>query len=293
MYKVILPDQKEYGPVTADQLRQWIAEGRINAQARVMAEGATEWKPLSAFPEFAAALPGATAAAGAPPPVPPGALRPIPKTSGMAIASLVLGVLGVISCGMTALVGLILGIVAMNKIRQSKGALSGNGIALAGTIVSGIFLLMIPMFAAMLLPALARAKDKAQTIACVNNMKQLSIAVFMYSGANGNQFPPAATWCDAIMTYTGGSTKIYQCPAGDGSKRCDYAFNAKLDGMSLIKAKPNTVLFFETDGGWNASGGPELMLKQPRHRNVLVVAFVDGHVEQVPPAGLAALRWTP
>jgi hypothetical protein len=53
MYKIIGADQKEYGPVTADQLRQWITEGRVSGQTSVWAEGTTEWKPLSAFPEFA------------------------------------------------------------------------------------------------------------------------------------------------------------------------------------------------------------------------------------------------
>ena len=53
MYRIIGGDQKEYGPVTADELRRWITEGRANAQTQVLAEGATEWKPLSACPEFA------------------------------------------------------------------------------------------------------------------------------------------------------------------------------------------------------------------------------------------------
>jgi hypothetical protein len=56
MYKILGTDQKQYGPVTVDQLRQWINEGRANAQTLVQAEGSTEWKPLSAFPEFADAL---------------------------------------------------------------------------------------------------------------------------------------------------------------------------------------------------------------------------------------------
>ena len=60
MYKIIGADQKEYGPVSADQLRQWIAEGRAGAASLIRPEGATEWQPLSAFPEFADAL--ATAA---------------------------------------------------------------------------------------------------------------------------------------------------------------------------------------------------------------------------------------
>ncbi|HUJ11174.1 MAG TPA: GYF domain-containing protein [Verrucomicrobiae bacterium] len=52
MYKIIGGDGKEYGPVTAEQLRQWIVEGRANAQTKVQAEGSTEWKTLAEFPEF-------------------------------------------------------------------------------------------------------------------------------------------------------------------------------------------------------------------------------------------------
>src|SRR5581483_9839201 len=59
MYKIIGADQKEYGPVSADQLRQWIAEGRVNAQTAVQAMGETTWKPLFMVPEFAASFPGA------------------------------------------------------------------------------------------------------------------------------------------------------------------------------------------------------------------------------------------
>ena len=60
MYKIIGADGKEYGPITADQLRQWIAEGRANAQTKIRLEGTTDWRPLSEFPEFSVSLPGAT-----------------------------------------------------------------------------------------------------------------------------------------------------------------------------------------------------------------------------------------
>jgi uncharacterized protein DUF4339 len=78
MYKIIGADQKEYGPVSAEQLRQWMAEGRVNAQTLVRAEGTTEWKPLSTFPEFSdvpqtAIVPGPSApGAGAASVVPEG-----------------------------------------------------------------------------------------------------------------------------------------------------------------------------------------------------------------------------
>ncbi len=56
MYKIIGADQREYGPVTADQLRQWIAEGRAGPQSLVRPEGSAEWKPMRELPEFADAL---------------------------------------------------------------------------------------------------------------------------------------------------------------------------------------------------------------------------------------------
>jgi hypothetical protein len=76
MYKIIGGDQKEYGPVTADELRRWIAEGRLNGQSQVRLEGQTDWLPLSSFPEFADALAAqvaptyASVSGGAAPPIP-------------------------------------------------------------------------------------------------------------------------------------------------------------------------------------------------------------------------------
>ena len=70
MYKIIGADQKQYGPISADQIRQWISEGRLNGDTVACAEGTEEWKPLSKFPEFgfsAAPAPGAAAPGGAGP----------------------------------------------------------------------------------------------------------------------------------------------------------------------------------------------------------------------------------
>lgn len=55
MYRIIGADGKEYGPITADVMREWLAQGRVNAQTKVLAEGGTEWKSLSEFPEFGVA----------------------------------------------------------------------------------------------------------------------------------------------------------------------------------------------------------------------------------------------
>jgi predicted nucleic-acid-binding Zn-ribbon protein len=58
-YKIIGADLMEYGPVSAEQIRQWIAEGRVNAETKLQAEGGGEWKRLAEVPEFAEAPPAA------------------------------------------------------------------------------------------------------------------------------------------------------------------------------------------------------------------------------------------
>lgn len=73
-YIIIGGDHKEYGPVSETDVRQWIAEGRLNRESRVKIEGGTEFRPLAEFPELAAIL----RPAGAPAPMAPGTIAPIP-----------------------------------------------------------------------------------------------------------------------------------------------------------------------------------------------------------------------
>ncbi len=108
-YFIIGADRKEYGPVSTDEVRKWIAEGRADAQTQVRADGTTEWLPLSAVPELGDGLKKT-----APPPPPTiGALPTAGKTSALAVTSLVLGILALPTCGATALFGLICGMIAL------------------------------------------------------------------------------------------------------------------------------------------------------------------------------------
>ncbi|MCX6858936.1 MAG: DUF4339 domain-containing protein [Verrucomicrobia bacterium] len=72
MYYIQGADQKEYGPVSSDQLRQWISENRLNRFSPARADGESLWKTLGDFPEFADVL-GASASptAATPPSAPP------------------------------------------------------------------------------------------------------------------------------------------------------------------------------------------------------------------------------
>jgi hypothetical protein len=63
MYKIIGADGNQYGPVDAARLQQWVRSNRVSGQTLVQAEGATDWRPLSSYPELAAF-------ASSPPPLP-------------------------------------------------------------------------------------------------------------------------------------------------------------------------------------------------------------------------------
>ena len=65
-YFIIGGDKKEYGPISASDVRQWIAEGRLNAQSLAKAEGEAAWSALGTIPEFAGMF-----GAGAPPTIAP------------------------------------------------------------------------------------------------------------------------------------------------------------------------------------------------------------------------------
>jgi hypothetical protein len=138
MYKIIGADQKEYGPITADQLRLWISEGRVNAQTRVLPEGASVWKTVSQLPEFAMA--------SVPPPVAPISMPPpVSVNNQMAVWAMVTGLISVLCCcNFLGPVSLVLGIVALSQLKHNPHQ-TGSGFAVAGIvlgIVAIIFLIL-------------------------------------------------------------------------------------------------------------------------------------------------------
>lgn len=299
MFKILGSDGKEYGPIDATVVREWIRERRANGKTRVQIEGNAEWVELASLAEFAADL----ATASAPPPLPPrlGAVPPAatsdpgPKTSGMAIASLVLGLVGF--CGITAIMGMILGLVATIRIGKSNGQLKGKGLAISGMIVSSVmFVLFLGIAAGLILPALSKARhqrqfDRPQFSDCGGNAKKIALAIRLYADEHEGKCPPAAQWCDDVLPNLEGR-QIFKCPQRRGSEGA-YGFNAKLAGRTLSAIPPDTVMIFETDKGWNTTGGEGEVVTNPPHGRNFVFGFADGSVREMTREELAELRWEP
>jgi len=116
---------------------------------------------------------------------------------------------------------------------------------------------------------------------CLSNVKNLALGVQMYLADNNEAFPPSRDWCDRLQEYTKNDT-VFQCPRAD-NLRCAFAYNAALDGASFasLDTPTKTVVIFESDRGWNAAGGPELLPNEPRHLGGDNYGFTDGHATWV------------
>jgi hypothetical protein len=120
MYKMVGADQREYGPVTSDQVREWIAQGRANGQTLASFEG-SPWKPLSTYPEFADALRTVVPPpVGQPSHVTAGGPSPYPgaRTNTASVSGLVLCILGT-CCSPLSVIGLILCVVGLIQIQNT------------------------------------------------------------------------------------------------------------------------------------------------------------------------------
>lgn len=144
MYRIIGADGRPYGPISVEQLKQWINEGRANAQTQTLAEGATEWRPLGTLPEFAGHL------APAIPPVigssgfGPTAAGPRPKTNSFAMAGMILGILSFVCCFkfLFGVVGLVFSLIGLSQINRHPEAYEGRGLAITGLVLSIVGLLL-------------------------------------------------------------------------------------------------------------------------------------------------------
>ena len=147
MYRIIGADGKEYGPISLEQLKQWMAEGRASGQTKVRLEGSTEWKLVSDLPEI-----------GVPPPVTtPGVMQPAgsfapaqDQANGPGIGLIITGALNIVFSIMRAfamIAGFSIGAMqggANNPFQQQMMALGGTVGAV--TCVVGVLVGIVVLF---------------------------------------------------------------------------------------------------------------------------------------------------
>ena len=149
------------------------------------------------------------------PPLPGNA--PQPGNSALAIWSLVLGILSLTCFSIfSAIPGVICGHKALSKIKQSGGALTGQGMAIAGLVTGYLGLawavIFIPLMLAIAVPNFVKAREVSMQNACINNLRVLDAAKQQWALENGKDPGDVPTADDLKPFFKNGVFPT--CPAG-------------------------------------------------------------------------------
>ena len=174
-----------------------------------------------------------------------------------------------------------------------------------------VVIAIIAILASLLLPALASAKARARSTACLSQLKQLGLGVVMYASDNRDTLPETshqgASWIGMLATY--GLTNVYRCPDDTNRVRItSYGINdfltpnpfgaATLDfsRITSLPAPSETLHLAEARGDYigsdhfhfadASSGGftPKSFASQvatERHRGAANYLIADGHAEKL------------
>ena len=207
--------------------------------------------------------------------------------------------------------------------RRERFALVRHLIYAANPIVRRAFTLIellvviaiIAILAGMLLPALSKAKAKAHTTKCANNLRQIGLGARMYVDDNNDTIPQSAhqgrSWIGTLAPYLSG-TNLYRCALDPNktnrSSIASYAINdfltqhpngaSELDCSKLSNVPSPTETIYVTEcadkfdggdhfhfasassGGYGTNAFPQQVAVQ-RHNAAANYLFLDWHVESI------------
>jgi len=171
-----------------------------------------------------------------------------------------------------------------------------------------VVIAIIAILAALLLPALAQAKQRGKRAGCLNSLRQIGLAAQMYAEEH-ESYPPAwidssLRWMDLLKPCLDKASGVYLCPADpkkiavswDASIHLSYGINTFRFGdpahsfwygvrAGAVARPADTILYADcTPGKYYCGGGS--VFKEPvpdvdyRHpKKSFVAVFCDGHVE--------------
>jgi hypothetical protein len=154
---------------------------------------------------------------------------------GFAIASLVLGILGLPTIGLLgvgAMAGIILGVIALVKASKAPAEYGGQGLAVAGIALAVISILLTPfigIIAAIAIPSFLRARISANEAAAIGDIRTVIMAEAAYQSINGGYYDRLECLAEpsrCVPGYSGSSmlgAEIARAATKNGYRRSFHA----------------------------------------------------------------------
>ena len=171
-----------------------------------------------------------------------------------------------------------------------------------------VVIAIIAILAALLLPALAGAKERGKRAACVSNLRQIGLATQLYAD-DSKSYPPAwidstTRWMDLLKPFIGKTSGVYLCPSdlkkipvtwdtniflSYGINTFNFAGNAYCFwygvNQSSVRHPSSTIIYADcTPGKYYCGGGssftnPVVDVDYRHPKKGFVAAYCDDHVE--------------
>jgi len=155
-----------------------------------------------------------------------------------------------------------------------------------------VVIAIIAILAAILFPVFTQARAKARQIACLSNVKNLSLALLMYVDDYDGKFPlvvysgdspyAADMWPNHVGKYIG-APEILHCPAdGNMSSAKGPVLSYYAEGETCIGMPIEDYYAYMAGGGWpdlggifTCSGRPEASIPEPGNTIMIACAAID------------------
>lgn len=211
-----------------------------------------------------------------------------PALSIPAVLSIICGILAPCTYWVSGVLGVVFGLLAILQIHRSRGGVRGFPLAFAGLLLSAAMLAAIPLFLSFVFPMIRGLNEVGRSEECQVRLRKIGMAMALYAESNEGRLPPGDRWSDAIKPMVQG-TFAYRCPSL--AEPCGYAYHSILTFQPLnrISGPRRVPLVFDSQGGWNRSGGLEML--DARHRDQANILFLDYSVRLLSSSEAGKYRW--